>query len=207
MFLAYMYHEKSFVPAFFKVSIDHWPIWWPWVWKKKLLFWTKVWKSLEFISWYLCKALTVVKKKDQLGIFGSKAGMVKQTEKDCYQACPIGSLENFDANAGVWRLRITFTVNATLKHVAKLSLYLSFNVYLSYSKEKKFIPGLSVRIISSDFICWFPNLSNCNISTWCFDVAVNVILRFPIDRSDRGSNFYETKFMDCSSRWEGNQEI
>ena len=129
MFLAYMYHEKSFVPAFFKVSIDHWPIWLPWVWKKKLLFWTKVWKSLEFISWYLCKALTVVKKKDQLGIFGSKAGMVKRTEKDCYQACPIGSLENFDANAGVWRLRIT-TVNATLKHVAKLSLYLSFILYL-----------------------------------------------------------------------------
>ena len=41
------------------------------------------------------------KKKDQLGILGSKAGMVKQTEKDCCQACPIGSLENFDAKAGV----------------------------------------------------------------------------------------------------------
>ena len=41
------------------------------------------------------------KKKDQLGILGSKAGMVEQTEKDCCQACPIGSLENFDANAGV----------------------------------------------------------------------------------------------------------
>ena len=24
MFSAYMYHEKIFVPAFFKVSIDHW---------------------------------------------------------------------------------------------------------------------------------------------------------------------------------------
>ena len=41
------------------------------------------------------------KKKDQLGILESKAGMVKQTEKDWCQACPIGSLENFDANAGV----------------------------------------------------------------------------------------------------------
>ena len=40
-------------------------------------------------------------KKDQPGILGSKAGMVKRPEKNCYQACPIGSLENFDANAGV----------------------------------------------------------------------------------------------------------
>ena len=40
-------------------------------------------------------------KKDQLGILGSKAGTVKRPEKNCYQACPIGSLENFDANAGV----------------------------------------------------------------------------------------------------------
>ena len=43
-------------------------------------------------------------EKDQLGILESKqskAGMVKRPEKNCYQACPIGSLENFDANAGV----------------------------------------------------------------------------------------------------------
>ena len=69
--------------------------------KRNYCFGNKSGKSLEFISWYLCKALTVVKKKDQLGILGSKAGMMKQTEKDCYHACPIGSLENFHANAGV----------------------------------------------------------------------------------------------------------
>ena len=40
-------------------------------------------------------------KQDQLGILESKAGMVKRPEKNCYQACPIGSLENFDANAGI----------------------------------------------------------------------------------------------------------
>ena len=40
-------------------------------------------------------------KKGQLGILGSKAGTVKRPEKNCYQACPIGSLENFDAKAGV----------------------------------------------------------------------------------------------------------
>ena len=40
-------------------------------------------------------------KKDQLGILGSKAGMVKRPEKNCYQACPNGSLENFDVNANV----------------------------------------------------------------------------------------------------------
>ena len=70
------------------------------------------------------------------------------------------------------------------------------------------MPGLSVRIIFSVFICWFPNMSNCNTWTLCFDFAVNVILRFQIDGSDRGSNFYaETKFMDCSSRWEENRDI
>ena len=41
------------------------------------------------------------KKKDQLGSLESKAGTVKRPEKNCYQACPIGSLENFYANAGV----------------------------------------------------------------------------------------------------------
>ena len=40
-------------------------------------------------------------KKDQLGILESKAGMVKRPEKNCYQACPTGSTENFHANAGV----------------------------------------------------------------------------------------------------------
>ena len=74
---------------------------------------------------------------------------MKRPEKNCYQACPIGSLENFHANAGVWRFRITFTVNVILKHVAKLSLYLSFNVYFYYSKIKTFMPRLSVRIIFS----------------------------------------------------------
>ena len=69
--------------------------------KRNYCFGKKSGKSLEFISWYLCKALTVVKKKDQRGILGIKAGMVKRPEKNCYQACPIGSLENFDANAGV----------------------------------------------------------------------------------------------------------
>ena len=69
--------------------------------KRNYFFEKKSGKSLEFISWYLCKALTLV-KKGQLGILGSKAGMVKRPEKNCYQACPIGSLlENFDANAGV----------------------------------------------------------------------------------------------------------
>ena len=32
-------------------------------------------------------------KKDQLGILGSKAGMVKRLEKNCYQACPIVDYE------------------------------------------------------------------------------------------------------------------
>ena len=40
-------------------------------------------------------------KKDELGILGSKAGMVKRPGKNCYQACPISSLENFDASVGV----------------------------------------------------------------------------------------------------------
>ena len=40
-------------------------------------------------------------KKDQQEILGSKAGMVKRPVKNCYQACQIGSLENFDANVGV----------------------------------------------------------------------------------------------------------
>ena len=31
--------------------------------------------------------------------------------------------------------------------------------------------------------------------------------RWRIGGSDRGSNFYETKFMDCSSRWEENRQI
>ena len=92
-----------------------------------------------------------MKKKDQLGILESKEGTVKRPEKNCYQACPIGSLENFHANAGVWRFRITFTVNVILKHVAKLSLYLSFNVYFYYSKIKTFMPRLSVRIIFFSF--------------------------------------------------------
>ena len=39
------------------------------------------------------------------------------------------------------RLRLTLSV---LKHVAKLSLYLSFNVYLYCPKIKIFMPGLSV---------------------------------------------------------------
>ena len=51
-------------------------------------------------------------------------------------------------------------------------------------------------------------VSNCNTWTLCFDFAVNVILRFQIDGSDRGSNFYaETKFMDFRSRWEENRDI
>ena len=70
------------------------------------------------------------------------------------------------------------------------------------------MPGLSVRIIFSVLICWFPNMSNCNTWTLCFDFAVNVILRFQIDGSDRGSNFYaETKFMDFRGRWEENRDI
>ena len=39
-------------------------------------------KSLENVFWYMCKA-----KKDHLGISKSKAGMLEQTEKNCYQAC------------------------------------------------------------------------------------------------------------------------
>ena len=42
------HREKSFIPAFFRGL--YWsPIWQPWVWKKKLLFWKKVWKT----SWIL----------------------------------------------------------------------------------------------------------------------------------------------------------
>ena len=52
--------------------------------KRNYCFGKKSGKSLEFISWYLCKGLTAVKKReDQLGILGSKAGMVKRTEKNC----------------------------------------------------------------------------------------------------------------------------
>ena len=52
--------------------------------KRNYCFGKKSGKSLEFISWYLCKGLTTVKKReDQLGILGSKAGMVKRTEKNC----------------------------------------------------------------------------------------------------------------------------
>ena len=56
------------------------------------------------------------------------------------------------------------------------------------------MPGLSLRIIFLVFICWFPNLSNCNTSTWCFDFAVNLILRFRIDGSDRRSNRFRVTF-------------
>ena len=56
------------------------------------------------------------------------------------------------------------------------------------------MPGLSLRIIFLVFICWFPNLSNCNTSTWCFDFAVNLILRFRIDGSDRRSNRFGVTF-------------
>ena len=38
------HHEKSFVPAFSKVSIAH-SFDNRWVWKKKLLFWKNVWKN------------------------------------------------------------------------------------------------------------------------------------------------------------------
>ena len=101
MFSAYMYHEKALFLRFSRCLLitdlfDNLESG-----KRNYCFGKKSGKSLEFISWYLCKALTVVKKKDQLGILGSKAGMVKRPEKNCYQACPIGSLENFDANAGV----------------------------------------------------------------------------------------------------------
>ena len=92
--------KKSLFLLFSKVCIDQWPIDNLESGKRNYCFGKKVWKSLKFISWYLCKGWTVVKKKDQLGIFGSKAGMVKRTEKNCYHSCPIGSLENFDANAG-----------------------------------------------------------------------------------------------------------
>ena len=79
MFAAY--HENSFVPAFFKVTdlLDNLESG-----KRNYCFGKKSGKSLEFISWYLCKGLTTVKKReDQLGILGSKAGMVKRTEKNC----------------------------------------------------------------------------------------------------------------------------
>ena len=51
--------------------------------KRNYCYGKKSGKSLEFISWYLCKGFTAVKKKDQLGILGSKAGMVKRTKKNC----------------------------------------------------------------------------------------------------------------------------
>ena len=49
--------------------------------KRNYCFGKKSWKVLKFISWYLCKGWTVVKKKDQLVIFGSKAAVVKRTPK------------------------------------------------------------------------------------------------------------------------------
>ena len=40
---------------------------------------------------------------------------------------------------------------------------------------------------------------------WRFDFVANVTLRFRIDGSDRGSNFYETKYMNCGRRCKENR--
>ena len=63
MFSAYMYHEKSFVPSFLRCLLitdlfDNLESG-----KRNYCFGKKSGKSLEFISWYLFKALTVVKKR------------------------------------------------------------------------------------------------------------------------------------------------
>ena len=56
--------------------------------KRNYWFGKNVWKK----SWicYLAHAQSTNGswKKDQLGTFGSKAGMLEQAEKNCYQACP-----------------------------------------------------------------------------------------------------------------------
>ena len=43
-----LYDERSFIPAFLKVSIDHL------VWKKKLLFWKKGWKKFWILYQKIC---------------------------------------------------------------------------------------------------------------------------------------------------------
>ena len=90
-------------------------------------------------------------KKDQLGILGSKAGMVKRPKKNCYRPVPLVPWRTSMQTQAFRDLESRSTVNAILKHVAKLSLYLSFNVYLYYSKIKTFMPRLSVRIIFFSF--------------------------------------------------------
>ena len=90
-----------------------------------------------------------------------------------------------------------------------LSFLFICHLMFIFTTQNKDIHARFIRkdnLIFSLFISWFPNLSNCNTWTWCSDFVVNVILRFQIDGSDRGSNFYETKFMD-SSRWKENREI
>ena len=49
--------------------------------KRNYCFGKKSGKSLEFISWYLSKALTVVKKGSARDFIGSKAGTVKRTAR------------------------------------------------------------------------------------------------------------------------------
>ena len=43
-----LYDERSFIPAFLKVPIDHL------VWKKKLLFWKKGWKKFWILDQKIC---------------------------------------------------------------------------------------------------------------------------------------------------------
>ena len=43
-----LYDERSFIPAFLKVFIDHL------VWKKKLLFWKKGWKKFWTLDQKIC---------------------------------------------------------------------------------------------------------------------------------------------------------
>ena len=63
MFSAYMYHEKALFLRFSRCLLitdlfDNLESG-----KRNYCFGKKSGKSLEFISWYLCKALTVVKKR------------------------------------------------------------------------------------------------------------------------------------------------
>ena len=68
--------------------------------EKEIIFSEKILeKVLNLFPGYISvQSINGSEEKDQLGILGSKAGMVKRPEKNCYQACPISSLENFDAN-------------------------------------------------------------------------------------------------------------
>ena len=81
------HHEKSFVPAFFKVSIDH-LFDNPESGKKESLFWENVWKNiLDFGSKNLYKPWDIRIKKRWFSVLGMSPRLVlfllKQIQISC----------------------------------------------------------------------------------------------------------------------------